>query len=133
MSQTLETNQKSFVIFVNAIKSEKTKVGYIDDLNKFLAFTKILDYDTLVKLDTDTIQEFLENYVLELKSRNLTSIRTRLVGPELFFDMNKKLFYKKILHKLLPSDDNPISGNVPLLMTIYQQCYLIHSNQELKR
>jgi len=26
--------------------------------------------------------------------------------------MNKKLFYKKILHKLLPSNDRPISGNV---------------------
>ena len=26
--------------------------------------------------------------------------------------MNKKLFYKKILHKLLPSDDNIIGGNV---------------------
>lgn len=112
MKQKLETNQKSFVIFVNAIKSDKTKVGYIDDLNKFLAFTKMPDYDTLAKLDTDTIQEFLENYVLKLKSKKLTSIRTRLAGPELFFDMNKKLFYKKILHKLLPSDDNPISGNV---------------------
>jgi len=112
MKQKLETNQKSFVIFVNAIKSDKTKTGYINDLNKFLTFTKMSDYDTLAKLDTDTIQEFLENYVLELKSRKLTSIRTRLAGPELFFDMNKKLFYKKILHKLLPSDDNPISGNV---------------------
>ena len=112
MSQKLETNQKSFVIFVNAIKSDKTKTGYINDLNNFLDFTKMPDYDTLAKLDTDTIQEFLENYVIELKGRNLTSIRTRLAGPELFFDMNKKLYYKKILHKLLPSDDNPISGSV---------------------
>jgi len=111
MSLRLETNQKSFVIFVNAIKSEKTKACYISDLNNFLTFTKVADYDTLAKLGIDTIQEFLENYVLELKGRNLTAIRTRLAGPELFFDMNKKLFYKKILHKLLPSDDNPISGN----------------------
>jgi len=110
--QQLETNQKSFVIFVNAIKSDKTKVCYINDLNNFLAFTKVADYDTLAKLGVDTIQEFLENYVLELRGRNLTSIRTRLAGPELFFEMNKKLFYKKILHKLLPSNDNIIGGNV---------------------
>ena len=112
MSLKLETNQKSFVIFVNAIKSDKTKVGYVRDLNSFLNFTKVVDYDTLAKLGTDTIQEFLENYVLELKGKNLISIRTRLAGPELFFEMNKKLFYKKILHKLLPSDDNIIGGNV---------------------
>lgn len=109
--QQLETNQKSFVIFVNAIKSDKTKVCYINDLNNFLAFTKVADYDTLAKLGVDTIQEFLENYVLELRGRNLTSIRTRLAGPELFFEMNKKLFYKKILHKLLPSNDNIVGGN----------------------
>jgi len=109
--QQLETNQKSFVIFINAIKSDKTKTGYINDLNNFLAFTKVADYNTLAKLGTDTIQEFLEDYVLELKSKKLTSIRTRLAGPELFFEMNKKLFYKKILHKLLPSDDNRVSGD----------------------
>ncbi len=112
MSQKLETNQKSFVIFVNAIKSDKTKVGYVRDLNNFLAFTKVVDYDTLSKLGIDTIQEFLENYVLELRKRNLTAIRSRLAGPELFFEMSKKLFYKKILHKLLPSDDTLIGGNV---------------------
>jgi len=56
MSLRLETNQKSFVIFVNAIKSEKTKACYISDLNNFLAFTKIADYDTLAKLGIDTIQ-----------------------------------------------------------------------------
>ena len=108
---TFETQQKSFVIFINAIKSEQTKKVYVWDLNRFLTFTKMPDYDTLAKLDTDTIQEFLENYVLELKSKGVSSIRTRLAGPELFFEMNKKLFYKKILHKLFPSDDRPISGN----------------------
>jgi len=113
MSQklTFETRQKSFVIFINAIKSKQTQKGYVRDLNKFLTFTKMPDYDTLAKLDTETIQEFLENYILELKSKGLSSIRTRLAGPELFFEMNKKLFYKKILHKLFPSDDKPISGN----------------------
>jgi len=111
MKQKLETSQRSYKIFVSVTMSDKTRVGYIRDLNKFLAFTKVVDYDTLAKLGIDTIQEFLEDYVTELKSRNITSIRTRLAGPELFFDMNKKLFYKKILHRLLPSNDNVMGGN----------------------
>ena len=49
--------------------SDKTRVGYIRDLNKFLTFTKVSDYNTLAKLGIDTIQEFLEDYVAELKSR----------------------------------------------------------------
>jgi len=112
MKQKLETSQRSYQIFVSVTMSDKTRVGYIRDLNKFLAFTKVADYDTLAKLGVDTIQEFLEDYVTELKSRNITSIRTRLAGPELFFDMNKKLYYKKILHRLLPSNDNVMGGNV---------------------
>jgi len=111
MKQELETSQRSYQIFVSVTMSDKTRVGYIRDLNSFLAFTKVADYDTLAKLGIDTIQEFLENYVAELKSRNIISIRTRLAGPELFFDMNKKLYYKKILHRLLPSNDNEMGGN----------------------
>ncbi len=111
MKQKLETSQRSYQIFVSVTMSDKTRAGYIRDLNKFLVFTKVADYDTLAKLGVDTIQEFLEDYVAELKSRNITSIRTRLAGPELFFDMNKKLFYKKILHRLLPSNDNVMGGN----------------------
>ncbi len=111
MKQKLETSQRSYQIFVSVTMSDKTRVGYIRDLNKFLTFTKVSDYNTLAKLGIDTIQEFLEDYVAELKSRNITSIRTRLAGPELFFEMNKKLFYKKILHRLLPSNDNVMGGN----------------------
>ena len=111
MKQKLETSQRSYRIFVSVTMSDKTRVGYIRDLNKFLTFTKVADYDTLAKLGIDTIQEYLEDYVAELKSRNITSIRTRLAGPELFFDMNKKLYYKKILHRLLPSNDNVMGGN----------------------
>jgi len=111
MKQKLETSQRSYQIFVSVTMSDKTRVGYIRDLNNFLTFTKVADYDTLAKLGIDTIQEFLEDYVAELKRRNITSIRTRLAGPELFFEMNKKLFYKKILHRLLPSNDNVMGGN----------------------
>jgi len=111
MKQKLETSQRSYQIFVSVTMSDKTRVGYIRDLNNFLTFTKVADYDTLAKLGIDTIQEFLEDYIAELKRRNVTSIRTRLAGPELFFDMNKKLYYKKILHRLLPSNDNVMGGN----------------------
>jgi len=75
MKQKLETSQRSYQIFISVTMSDKTRVGYIRDLNKFLAFTKVADYDTLAKLGIDTIQEFLEDYVTELKSRNITSIR----------------------------------------------------------
>ncbi|MGB6463277.1 MAG: hypothetical protein WBF38_03520 [Nitrosotalea sp.] len=63
-------------------------------LDKFLEFTKIKDYDSLVGLDSDAIQMFLENFVIYLKGKNLKakSIRNYLNGIELFFDVNKKTY-----------------------------------------
>jgi len=105
-------NQKSFQIFVNAIKTESTRKYYLRDLYAFLKFTKISNFDTLAGLSTDAIQDYLESYVLLLRKRGINAVRTRVCGPELFFEMNKKLFYKKILHKLFPSDDRPLAGGV---------------------
>jgi len=105
-------SQKSFQIFVNAIKTEGTRKYYVHDLYAFLEFTKISDFDTLAALSTDAIQDYLESYVLLLRKRGIKAVRTRVCGPELFFEMNKKLFYKKILHKLFPSDDRPLAGGV---------------------
>jgi len=105
-------SQKSFQIFVNAIKTEGTRKYYLRDLYTFLKFTKISDFDTLAGLSTDDIQDNLESYVLLLRKRGVKAVRTRVCGPELFFEMNKKLFYKKILHKLFPSDDRPLAGGV---------------------
>ena len=56
-------NQKSFQIFVNAIKTEGTRKYYVRDLYAFLEFTKISDFDTLAGLSTDDIQDYLESYV----------------------------------------------------------------------
>ncbi len=105
-------SQKSFQLFVNAIKTEGTRKYYVHDLYAFLHFTKITDFDSLVALSTDNIQDYLESYVLLLRKNGVTAIRPRISGPELFFEMNKKLFYKKILHKLFPSDDKPLAGGV---------------------
>jgi len=80
-------------------------------LDRFLEFSKIKDYDSLVSLDIDTIQMLLENYVIYLKGRKLKakSIKNYLNGIELFFDINKKTYYKRVLQKLIP--DGTKEGN----------------------
>ena len=99
-------------MFVNAIKSPSTRKYYVHDLYTFLKFTKAKDFDTLAKLSTDVIQDHLENYVLFLRKRGTQAIRPRISGVELFLEMNKILYHKKVLHRLLPSDDKPLGGGV---------------------
>jgi len=59
--------QRSFEIFNSVTMSEATRVCYVRDLNNFLKFTGVSDYDKLASLTTDEIQEHMENYVLSLK------------------------------------------------------------------
>ena len=96
--------QRSLLLFENSIRSEHSRKMYKYYLDGFLGFSKIKDYDSLVSLDTDTIQMLLENYVIHLKDRKLKakSIKNYLSGIELFFDINKKTYYKRVLQKLIP-------------------------------
>lgn len=98
--------QRSLLLFENSIKSEQSRLMYRYHLDKFLVFTKIKDYDALANLDAETIQMLLENYVIHLKGRKLKakSIRNYLNGVELFFDVNKKTYYKRVLRKMIPED-----------------------------
>jgi len=107
--------QRSFVLFINAISSEASKKSYTYGLNKFIEFAKLESYDQLASLDTETIQNHLEQFVFHCKKKEHKNIgiKTRLSGPELFLEMNRKVYFKKILHKLLPRDDVPMAGNVP--------------------
>src|SRR5579885_1031666 len=96
--------QRSLLIFENSIKSKFTKKEYMHRLKTFLEFTGIKDYDTLANLDSDSIQSFLEDYILDMRSRGLKSvtIKNYLSGPKLFFDMNRKFYHRKILAKMIP-------------------------------
>src|SRR5690242_12216472 len=66
--------QRSLLIFESAIKSPHTKREYKHRLKTFLKFTRIKDYDSLASLDSDTIQSFLEDYLVHMKERGLKSV-----------------------------------------------------------
>jgi len=80
-----------------------------------MRFANLDDYDELAKLETDEIQKLLENWVREQKKKELISntISTKLNAAELFFDMNKKYWYRKIVRKMLPDSDRIPGGEVP--------------------
>ena len=98
---------RSFRIYEATIKSEATKISYSYSLFEFIKFVNMQSYDDVINLETNTIQELLENWVMSLTQRGLKgkTILTKLLAIELLLEMNKKLYYKKILHKLFPIDD----------------------------
>ena len=114
---------RSFTLFEAAIKSDQTKSVYTYSLHEFMKFVNILQYNDIVKLSTDKIQKLLENWVMVLASRSLkaATIRSKLGAVELFLEMNRKTYHKKILHKLIPSSDYIPGGEKPFTTLEIQQ------------
>jgi len=106
---------KSFRIFENAINNPKTMKTYIKGLDHFMRFHRFSDYDKIAKMDTDTIDDHLEDWVISQKKAGLkkSTIVGRLNAVELFLEMNKKIWHRKIVRKLLPLDDVIAGGDVP--------------------
>lgn len=106
---------RSYKLFKMAIKSPKTLYQYRFPLREFFKYTHLASFDELAGLDTDKIQNLLENWIIDLSARGVkgSSIRGKLAPIELFLEMNRVNFYKRILHKLIPRDEGILGGDVP--------------------
>jgi len=80
-----------------------------------MRFHRLKDYDYVAGLDKDPLQELLEDWVIAQKTAGLkrNTVVGRLNGMELFLEMNKRDWHRKIVRKLLPADDQPVGGDVP--------------------
>lgn len=99
--------------FKQAIKRPTTLRAYNHALDRFMITSKLKNYDQTIKIKAGKIQELLEIYIISIKNLSFQSANQRLAGIELFFDMNMILYHKKILRKLLPSNDNELGGKLP--------------------
>ena len=108
-------NSRSLKLFESAIKSPESRKIYMYSLHEFMKFAKIQEYDEITKLNTEKIQKILEDWVIHLTNKKLKAhtIRGKLASIVLFLEMNRVIFHKKILHKLIPSDDYLPGGDTP--------------------
>jgi len=108
-------SNRSLTLFESAIKSPESKKNYMYSLHEFMKFAEIQDYDQITKLGAAKTQKILEDWVMHLATKNLkaNTIRAKVCSIELFLEMNKILFHKKILHKLIPSSDYISGGDKP--------------------
>ena len=108
---------RPFRLYLNAINAESTRELYCYHLDKFMIWAKIPDYEILASIETNSIQELLENWTM-LQRKNKPNIRRstvkcRIQPIELFLEINKVLFYKKPLHMLFPKDVEKSGNELP--------------------
>ena len=102
--------QKSIILFESAIKSKYTKTTYQNSLNRFKKHFIIKDFDSLISLDSQNIQEMIEDYVLYLRRENKSHglIKNVVCALELFFSMNDIIINWKKIKKMYPEQQKPI-------------------------
>ncbi len=76
-------------MFNEGIKSEHTRKVYSQQIDSFLTFTRIKDYDSLLELSREHVQVMLEDYVIHIKKKvNPNTVPIMMTGVKHFFDMN---------------------------------------------
>ncbi len=91
-------------VFLQALGSKKTHKNYLFQLDKFMVWNKLTDYDDLLKADDKAIQRNLEDYLIYLKDRKSANYIPSIIAPiELFYVMNEVNLNSKRLHKLFPT------------------------------
>jgi len=95
-------NQRALQRFESTIKSEYTRKNYKRDLNYFLKFYH-KDYESVLSIPNDKLQEMIEDYVIHLKKTKHSSTAISLFwGVKHFFVINRKKIDWDIIYKMLP-------------------------------
>jgi len=95
--------QRSLLLFEESIKSKATKKAYRYQLEQFLKWTKIKNFDSLLQAPQADIQRLLEDYVMYLKRKvSPNSVPIYFAPIELFYVMNDVVINYKKLRKLFP-------------------------------
>jgi len=104
--------QRSLLLFQNSIHSEETYRVYKYELDRFITYFKLRDYNSLVSMDAKMLQIMIEDYVIEKKSQGKarSTIKTPISAMELFCDTNDLMLNWKKIRRLLPPQKKKSGG-----------------------
>jgi len=122
MANEYARKSKAYRKFYNAMNTNSTISGYAYVMVRFMKFLKseghidsIDDYDKLLDFGTEKITDILEDFVSDLKlTQKRSSIATIIAPPELFFEMNRKIWHRKLVRKTINKGDDTTGGKTPI-------------------
>jgi len=101
------------LLFEQTIKSEATLKNYLEHLRCFLEFTKVKDYDSLIQLPHEKLQEMVEDYIIHLKNKvNPNSVPVMIQGIKHFFIINRIPIHWEIIRRMIPAKVKS-AGSIP--------------------
>jgi len=71
------------------------------------------DYESLLTLDIEQVTDLLIDYIDELQERKIDAVTSYLQAPELFFEMNRRMYHKKVVKKSITKNDRITAEKTP--------------------
>jgi integrase len=101
---TPNMGSRALILFENSIKSEYTRKQYKYQLQRFIKYYKLRDYDSILKIESKQLQTMMEDYVLYLRT-NLSpnSFDAPLGALQSFLEINDIFLNWKKIRKLVPA------------------------------
>jgi len=100
---------RTILLYENSIKSKYTRKQYGYQLKRFIEFCRLKEAESLLSIDSKTVQTMMEDYILDMKLRvKPGTIKVAVAAIELYFVVNDKadINFRK-LRKLIPALGKP--------------------------
>ena len=117
----MSTDHKCFRKFIGSLNAETSRETYGYKIQKFMKFAvnkKLVkhneDFESLLEFDIEKITDVLEEYVFFLQERGDVAVGTDLASPELFFEMNRKIWHNKLVRKGIRKLQRKKGGGLPI-------------------
>lgn len=117
----MSTDHKCFRKFIGSLNAETSRETYGYKIQKFMSFAvdqKLVqhteDFESLLEFNTEKITDVLEDYVFFLQERGDIAVGTDLASPELFFEMNRKIWHNKLVRKGIRKLQRKKGGELPI-------------------
>jgi len=120
--EQMKKEHSSFRKFIKVPSTPKSKETYAYKIQRFMNFAATYkyvqqteDFESLLQYDSEKITDILEDFVNFLEEQGLVyeTIKSTLAAPELFFEMNRKLWHKKLVRRSIQREDRIQGGKEP--------------------
>ncbi len=116
----MKSKHRCYKVFISSLNSHVSQEGYSYRFQQFMRFCTTqgtveneFDYESLLELNTEQITDLLIDYVYQRQEDGIRCVRNYLEAPELFFEMNRKMWHKKVVKKSIKKEDRITAGKTP--------------------
>jgi len=119
----MKKEHPSVTKMMKTLATDKGRESYAYKLQRFMVFAtekKYVkhneDFESLLTYDPEQLTDILEDFVNYLENQGLvsTSVGVTLTAMELFFEMNRRIWHKKLVKRSIQKQDRISGGREPV-------------------